>query len=317
MIKKLNNIKNNNLNKIKNKNFETFSEKELEKQILIQAKNEITEYHIYKVLAEKTKDKENKKILNDIAKDELKHYNIWAKILGKQIKPDKLKISLYTKFASILGLTFTLRLMESGEVDAQEFYERASKVYPQATEISYDEEKHEHMLIAILNDEKLSYAGSVVLGLNDALVELTGTLAGLSLAFANSNVVGITGLIMGVAASLSMAASEYLSSQEDEEDGVVAEKSALKSAMYTGIAYVITVAFLVAPYFIFTNILYSVSAMLVMTVLIILSYTSYIAIAKNVSFKKKFFTMAIISLGVAAISFGVGFLVKKYIGIDI
>ena len=207
--------------------------------------------------------------------------------------------------------------MEAGEVNAQVFYDKVSEIYPKASQISFEEEKHEQMLIAILNDEKLSYAGSVVLGLNDALVELTGTLAGLSLAFANSNIVGITGLIMGVAASLSMAASEYLSAQEDEEDGVESEKSAFKSAMYTGIAYVITVIFLVAPYFIFSNILYSVSAMLIMTILIILSYTSYISVAKNVSFKKKFFTMAIISLGVAAISFGVGFLIKKFIGIDI
>jgi VIT1/CCC1 family predicted Fe2+/Mn2+ transporter len=301
----------------KTKKFSNFSDKEIEKQILIQAKNEITEHSIYKILANKTKDITNKKILNDIAKDELRHYHIWSNILGKQIKPNKFKIALYTKLVSILGLTFTLRLMESGEVDAQAFYEKAAKLYPEAKQISYDEEKHEQMLIAILNDEKLSYAGSVVLGLNDALVELTGTLAGLSLAFANSNIVGITGLIMGVAASLSMAASEYLSSQEDEEDGIKSEKSALKSAMYTGTAYVITVAFLVSPYFIFSNILHSVAGMLFMTILIILSYTKYISIAKNISFKKKFFTMAIISLGVALISFGVGFLIKKYIGVDI
>lgn len=301
----------------KNKDFKKFSDKEIENQIIIQAKNEITEYYIYQNIANKTKDKENKKILSDISKDELKHYKIWSKILKKEVKPNNFKIALYTKLVSILGLTFTLRLMEKGEVDAQEFYKQAAVIYPQATEISYDEEKHEHMLIAILNDEKLSYAGSVVLGLNDALVELTGTLAGLSLAFGNSNIVGITGLIMGVAASLSMAASEYLSAQEDEEDGITPEKSAIKSAMYTGIAYVITVAFLVAPYFIFTNIIHSVGAMLVMTILIILSYTSYISIAKNVSFKKKFFTMAVISLGVAAISFGVGFLIKTYVGVDI
>jgi VIT1/CCC1 family predicted Fe2+/Mn2+ transporter len=304
----------------KNRNFEDFSKKEIHNQILIQAKSEITEYYIYKNIANKTKDLQNKKILNDISKDELKHYNIWKNILGQEVKPNKFKIALYTKLVSFLGLTFTLRLMESGEVDAQKFYEKAAVIYPEAKGISNDELKHEQMLIAILNDEKLSYAGSIVLGLNDALVELTGTLAGLSLAFANSNLVGITGLIMGVAASLSMAASEYLSSQEDEEKGenkFNSEKSALKSATYTGIAYIITVTLLVSPYFIFSNIVYSVSAMLFMTILVILSYTSYISIAKNVSFKKKFFTMLIISLGVALISFGIGFLIKKYIGIDI
>lgn len=299
----------------KHKKLQFQTKSEVEKEILVQQENEITEAEIYKILAKRSKSKENTKILNKIAADEVKHYKIWEKITKKEIKPNRFKIFKYVSIAKFLGLTFALRLMEKGESNAQEFYNQAKKFYPEAEGISYDEEKHEEMLIAILNDEKLSYAGSIVLGLNDALVELTGTLAGLSLAFSNSQVVGITGLIMGVAASLSMGASEYLSSQEEEN--LHDEKSALKAAMYTGIAYTFTVICLVTPYFLFNNIYHALTGMLTMTILIILSYTSYISVAKNLNFKKKFFTMAIISLGVAAISFGVGFLIKKFVGIEI
>ena len=50
----------------------------------------------------------------------------------------------------------------------------------------------------------------MVLGLNDALVELTGTLAGLTFALANARLVALAGIITGIAATLSMAASNYL-----------------------------------------------------------------------------------------------------------
>lgn len=62
---------------------------------------------------------------------------------------------------------------------------------------------------------RLSYMSSVVLGLNDALVEFTGALAGFTLALNEPRLVALTGSITGVAAALSMAASEYLSTKSD------------------------------------------------------------------------------------------------------
>lgn len=282
--------------------------------ILIQQQNELDNYKIYKLLSRLTRDKHNEKILNEIAEDELKHYKIWESITKKKLKPNKLKIKFYTSLARSLGIVFTMRLLEKNELITQNFYDNAEKLYPKTKGISYDEKRHENILVAILNDEKLSYASSVVLGLNDALVELSGTLVGLSFAFSNTSIVGTTGIIMGIAASLSMAASEYLSSSEEEHNK---SKHPLKSGTYTGISYVITVMLLVAPYFIFENIINSVVTMLITSILIIFSYTWYISIAKSLNFKRKFFTMAIISLGVAGISFGLGIAVKHFLGINV
>ena len=180
--------------------------------------------------------------------------------------------------------------------------------------IAQDEEAHEKELLGILNDKRLAYVGAIVLGLNDALVELTGTLVGLSFAFSDNLVIGVTGLIMGIAAALSMAASGYLASQEEEEKEDV---NPVTAAVYTGVAYLITVALLVFPYFIVTSPKAAMGIMLVMTLLIIAGYNYYISVAKTVNFKKRFLTMALISVGVAAISFGIGYLSKTWLGVSI
>lgn len=278
-----------------------------------QQTNEITEHHIYKQLADLCTDKHNKKILQQISKEEFAHYTIWKSITKQDIKPNKWKVRRYVWAARLFGLAFSLKLLEKGEEDAQEFYNSIAKEYPAVKRIAKDEEKHELQLINILNDKKLSYASAIVLGLNDALIELTGTLAGLTLAFANNLIIGSTGLIMGIAASMSMAASAYLSAQEED----TSVKDALTSATYTGVAYLITVAFLVTPYFVFTNPWHALGTMLGITLLIILAYTFYISTAKTQSLLKKFSTMAALSLGVALISFAIGYAVKAIFGIEV
>jgi VIT1/CCC1 family predicted Fe2+/Mn2+ transporter len=283
------------------------------KDIYRQQQHEITEYHIYRKLAALSDDEGNTKILNEIADQELEHYDIWMGITGKEATPNQRKIKKFVRLAKIFGLSFALRLMEKGEVDASTFYNSIADDYPEALKIKEDEEKHEQRLIGILNDYRLNYAGAIVLGLNDALVEFTGTLAGLTFAFANNLIVGSTGLVMGVAASLSMAASGYLASKEEG----VEDTNPITSAIYTGSAYIITVALLVIPYFLLDNPYVSLSIMLVITILIIAAYTYYISIAKDISFKKRFVEMAVISLTVALISFGIGMIIKSVFNVEI
>ena len=161
------------------------------------------------------------------------------------------------------------------------------------------------------NKEIKKYSGSVILGLNDALVELTGALAGLTLALQNNKIVAITGLIIGIAASLSMAASEYLSSKEEKH------KKPLKSATYTGFTYIITVLLLISPYLFIQNIYAALISMLIIGILIIAIYNLYMARIKNLKFWPKFTQMLVISLTVALISFLIGYLIRMYAGIEV
>jgi len=275
-------------------------------------KSEITEYHIYTRLSRAIKDPENAKTLAQIGVEEKGHYEIWKQYTNEDVKPNMFKVKWYYYISRIFGITFGIKLMEGGENKAQENYDKMLADIPEAKKIMDEEHVHENALIGMIDEERLQYAGSIVLGLNDALVELTGALAGLSLALQNTKLIAMAGLITGIAASFSMAASDYLSKKADNT-----QKNPLRSATYTGTAYVITVALLILPYLLFTNYLICLGITLCIAILIIFGFNYYISVAKDLNFKHRFFEMAIISLGVSTLTFAIGFLVKKALGVDI
>lgn len=282
------------------------------KQLLKAQKNEITEYHIYSRLADSIKDKNNSKVLRKIGADEKRHYEIWKKYTGTEVKPSKWKIKKFFWIARIFGLTFGVKLMEKGEEAAKINYEAIAEYVKDAAKIAIEEDHHEQQLIALIEEERLDYVGSIVLGLNDALVELTGALAGFTFALQNTKIIAVTGLITGIAASFSMAASEYLS-QRSEGEG----EKALKSSLYTGTAYIITVIFLILPYLLIQHFMIALGATLAIGIAIIFFFNYYISVAKDLNFKARFIEMTVISLGVSAITFLIGVLVRQFIGIDI
>jgi len=57
----------------------------------------------------------------------------------------------------------------------------------------------------LIEEKRLEYTGSIVLGLNDALVEMTGALAGLTLALQNTRLIALSGLVTGIAAASDIA----------------------------------------------------------------------------------------------------------------
>lgn len=283
----------------------------LKKELMQDQQNEIDAYHIYSKLSSKTKDPHNKKILQSIASDEKEHYNILKNYTNKEIKPSSIKITIYVFLARFLGFTFALKLLENAEKKAQDAYTKIGESYPNLKKITRDEERHELELIDMMNEERLEYMGSVVLGLNDALVELTGALAGFTFALQNSRLIGILGIITGISASLSMGASEYLSSKHEEK------QNAGKSAGYTAIAYVVTVFFLIIPFILIGDPFASLIFTILIAIIIIATFNYYVSVAKDFSFKKRFTEMAAISLGVTGVSFLIGILVKTTLGVGI
>jgi len=284
---------------------------ETKKAILTAQKNEITEYFIYKRLSGSIKDFHNKDVLEKISEDELRHYNFWKKYTNKDIKPSKFKVWKYFLISKLFGITFGIKLMEKGEERAQVTYEKISKSMPDAKSIIEDEDEHEKELIDMIDEERLKYVGSMVLGLNDALVELTGALAGLTFALQNTRLIAMTGSITGIAASFSMAASEYLSTKTEEGE------NPLKASVYTGFAYILTVLFLIFPYLIFANYFLSLALTIFNAILVIFIFTFYISVAKDLDFKKRFFEMTLISLGVATLTFIIGIFVRMFLKVDI
>ncbi|NLO57208.1 MAG: rubrerythrin family protein, partial [Synergistaceae bacterium] len=238
--------------------------------------------------------------------------SIWERYTGKKIEPVLWKVWLFTLLASVLGITFAIKLMEKGEERAEKNYALVEGVIPEAGRILREETEHEEELTALIDEERLQYTSSMILGLNDALVELTGALAGFTFALGNGRVVALAGTITGIAAALSMSASEYLSQKSEEGN-----RKPLKAALYTGIAYLFTVVVLVAPYVIFTSPFAALGVMLLNGVAVILFFTFFMSVVRDIPFRKSFFEMLFISLGVAGVSFLIGFLARMFLDVDV
>ena len=275
--------------------------------------NELDESIIYKNIASFAKGKENRRTLLRLAREEMAHCRIWQNYTGEEPKPSKGKILLYTFIARVLGFTFAVKLMERGEGNAQIEYERLAAEVPESAQIRVQEEEHEQALLAMLDEERLQYVGSMVLGLNDALVELTGSLAGFAFALQNNRLIALSGLIVGISATFSMASSEFLAARSE------GRTDALKSCSYTGIAYLLTVIALIAPYLLLpaTAFVPALILMLGVVIAIIAGFTYYTSVAQDQPFKRRFLEMALISTGVAVLSFVVGILAKKFLGVEL
>lgn len=276
-------------------------------------RNELDESIVYARIARFAKGEENRETLLRLSREERAHYEIWRGYTGKECKPRRLRILLYTVIAWLLGFTFAIKRMERGEHGAQEEYSLLAEEVEDSERIRAEEEEHEAALIGMLDEERLRYVGSMVLGLNDALVELAGSLAGFTFALGNTRLVALSGLIVGISATFSMASSEFLAARSE------GRSDAFKSCAYTGVAYLVAVVLLILPYLLLgpEQCLPALLMMLGIIVLVIAAFTYYTSVAQDRPFGSRFFEMAGISIGVAVISFVVGILAKQFLGVDV
>jgi VIT1/CCC1 family predicted Fe2+/Mn2+ transporter len=283
------------------------------KTLLAFQKAEATDSIVYSRMARTEKHESHRRILEQIAQEESDHYEVWKKYTGVDIPANRARATALTVLMILLGYTFVLRIMERGEDRTAEAYGRLSTAVPEIEAIITHEQEHEEKLIGMLDEERLQYVGAIVLGLNDALVELTGTIAGLTFALMNTRIVALAAIITGIAATLSMGASNYLAEKAEDNP------HPLKAALYTGTAYLITVAVLVFPYLVLEEHLYllALAIMLGSCILIIFAFNFYLSVAQRLPFWSRFGHMAAISLGVAAVSFVIGLAAKALLGVDV
>ena len=287
----------------------------LQRQLLSLQRMEATEGEIYRRLAKKQKNPSNQKILQQIAEEEGRHEAILAEATGQTVKPMMWKVWLHSQMAWIFGLTFAVKMLERVERDASTEYRKLGY-----DDLADEEDSHEERLIGLLEEGRLDYIGSVVLGMSDALIELTGALAGLTFAFADLKLVALAGLVTGIAAAFSMGASEYLSTRSEKKD-----TNPLTAAFFTWIAYLLTVFLLVAPYLIISpdtapvyglepHVL-ALACTLIIGIVVIASFNFYVSVVEEVSFLHRFAEMAGLLFVVSLISFGIGVALSNWMGI--
>lgn len=285
---------------------------EIKEQLLRCQRNEISEHLVYRKLSAAAKIPRHAETLAHIAQDELAHYDLFKTVTGRDVAPDRWKVFYYVLVSRVLGLNFGLKLMENGEENAQEVYGSLKGEWPDIEAALQQEQKHEFALLGLIDEDSLKYISSLVLGISDAIVEFTAALAGYTLALQHARLIGIVGLITGIAAATSMSVSEYLSTKHEETD-----KNPLKAGIYTGIAYIVAVTLLVLPYFLFANIFVALGAVILAALLIIFLFTFYTSVVKGLSFRKRFLEMAGLSLGVALVTFFIGFAIRQVFGIEV
>lgn len=278
---------------------------------------EATEAEVYRRLAKMQEDPVNQSILEGIALEEERHEAVIAKMTGEEVKADRAKVTRQIVLARLFGFTFSVKMMEATEQDAAAEYRNLG-----LHDIAEEEEAHEQNMIGMLDEERLRYSGSVVLGMSDALVELTGALAGLTFALQDLNLVALAGLVTGIAAAFSMGASEYLSSRTEKK-----AESAVKAAFFTWISYLLTVLLLVAPFLIFQadspefhGLGPHVQALMctfAAGLLIVALFNFYLSVIEEVSFRSRFLEMTGILGMVSLISYGIGIALRGALGIDV
>ncbi|MBI4977135.1 MAG: rubrerythrin family protein [Spirochaetes bacterium] len=276
--------------------------KDIRKKLLLAfQRNEITEHTVYSAFARRAKGK-NREVLERIAGDELRHYHQFKRYTGVDVAPDKLKAAFYIFCASVFGLTFGIKIMESGEKRAEQAYEHFEKTMPEIVRIIRDEYKHEHNLIGMIDEERLAYMSSMVLALNNSIQEFIGIAVGLTFAMQNGGMIGITVLISGLAATLAMSASEYLS---QKAEGHHAGTNPLRAVFYSGGIYLFIVLVIVTPYFYMQSCYHALIIAVVSVLFIIVVFTFFMAVVKGLRYR----TVLLETLAVSGIVVGASFLI--------
>lgn len=280
--------------------------------VLAYQKNEITLSRFYALLADRIKEEKNKEILRKISNDELAHYEYWKKKSGRDLGPNKMRIIFYLMLSKLFGITFAIKLMERHEAHAQQVYGALSKDNPEVEPILQDEVSHEEDLIALIDEKRLHYIGSIVRGMNDGIVEITGEVAGLSFVFDQSLIIGIIAIISGSVGSLSLASSEYLAAIWEE-----GHQTPIGSAAYTVIAYMLTIFALIWPLLIGLAPINALVIIIINAVILIFIFNYHLSVAKELELSKRFGQMLLVSLGIACISFVLGYTIKHAFHLEI
>jgi VIT1/CCC1 family predicted Fe2+/Mn2+ transporter len=283
--------------------------KAMEEIFFLNATDELTEHVVYHDLALREKDPTNRGALEQLSEKERMHYEFWKTLLpapkAEEVHARRYAVRGILLFRTIFGVTFTTKLLEAQKNDALKKYRDILGSIPEShkkrlLEIIEDERSYERTLIAQLKEKRVSYIGFIVLGLADAIVEITGVHAGFLGVTGSTLLAGIAGVVVGFAASISMGSASYLQAKQEPK------KSAILSGVLTWGSYLGSVILLALPYFL---IRVMVPAFIVSTsvgIVLVAGFTFYGAIVFDRKFWREFGETVGLMLATALATFILG-----------
>jgi VIT1/CCC1 family predicted Fe2+/Mn2+ transporter len=288
----------------------------MEPTYIAYAENELTEHLVYGKLATMEKKPANRALLEKLSAQEKSHYEFWKSLVpNEDIKPRTLGLVMIPALRAILGVTFTAKLLESHEKDAVLRYQKLLPHIPAShrarfEEIIKDEQSHEQSLIAEVKERRIAYLGFIALGLADAIVEITGVHAGFLGVTGSTLIAGVSGIIVGFAAAISMGSASYLQAKQNPET------SAIISGFATGISYLASVVCLALPYFLISTMLTAFVVSTSVGIILLAGFTFYGAIIFDRVFLREFGESVSLMLGTALATFLLGNIVGKVFHIN-
>jgi VIT1/CCC1 family predicted Fe2+/Mn2+ transporter len=278
--------------------------------------DEYTDHQVYRELAARETHAGRKEILNQLSRQEEEHYVFWKEFVEDYApRPRSTFIGFVLLLRYLFGLTFAVKFLERHERRVIDEYRRIrphmeGEAGVRLERIIADEEKHEEFFIGQINEGVVKYLGFIVLGLADAIIEITGVHAGF-LGVSNSTLLaGVAGLIVGFAAAISMATAAYL--QAKQGSGM----NPLKSALITGFSYILAVVFLALPYFLTASMPLAFTVSLVMAVLLTAYFTFYSSVLFERRFGREFLESTLLTLGTALATYLFGDFLGRIFGIQ-
>lgn len=275
------------------------------------AQNELTEHLVYHKLAMREKNPENRALLEKLSTQEKTHYEFWKSLVhNSDPKPHPIGLYGIPLLRTMFGITFTTKFLETHEKSSIEAYTSMLATIPAShrerlESIIKDEQSHEQGLIGRLRERRIAYIGFIALGLADAIVEITGVHAGFLGVTGSTFVAGISGIIVGFAAAISMGSAAYIQAKQDTG------KSAIISGFTTWASYFLSVIFLATPYFFITTMITAFAVSTSIGILLLAAFTFFGSVVFDRNFWREIAESVGLMLGTALATYILGTAVGK------
>ena len=283
---------------------------ELYKVARVRMSHEYTDSALYERLS-RTVDPGSpfRDVLLQLSATENGHYEFWGKYVpGAKPRLNRLKLYWILFLRHVLGLTFASRYLDRHEASVVKEYQALAELIPPGDKTAFeamvaDEREHENEFAQKIESSAIRYISFVVLGLADALVEITGIHAGSLGIYQQTRVAGLAGIVAGAAASLAMASAAYAQAKQGFKG------SAKLSAVYTGVSYFVTAIILATPYFVFEGQLLALTTSMILAVVIVTLITYYSTVISAKPFLRDFLEITLIMFGVTAALYLFGYFI--------
>ena len=273
--------------------------------------DEFLDYTLYDRLSRRVKGNSSfSEALQQLSATEKRHYEFWKRYLPQaEPKYSRAKLYLVLFFYRVFGITFAIRYLERHESKTIQEYKSVESLVPAEDKAEFDavirdEEEHEKQFSLRVESASVRYISFVVLGLADALVEISGIHAGSLGIYAVTEIAGLAGIIAGGAASLAMASAAFAQAKQGFQG------SARLSAVYTGVSYFVTAVFLAAPYFLTKVMANALTASLTLAVIILALATYYSSVISGKPFAREFVEILLILFGATVALYAFGYFIR-------